>query len=540
MKLIKKEWLVCGLYTLVALAILAPLLLPGFILTLDMVFTPHLAMPDHITSSYLFHATLHILNTVIPSEIIEKVILLAILLLSMIGLHRLVRELPYPQRDGEWGIYIASVFFAVNPFTYSRFMAGQYAVLLGYALLPWLARLLLVFGRRPQLRGALKLGGLLTIIGIVSIHTLGLAAVLVMIAGLLGCRRRAHWASYIRFGGTAVVLALILSSYWMVPLLAGKGSTAQTISSFTVADTQAFATTGGNPAAQAGNVIRLQGFWAEGRGLYLLPQERVVLWGLLSLMIIGAAITGAVVVARHSRTPAILLGASAVIGLVLATGLLTPLLRHMPLLAGYREPQKFAGLLALGYATFLGIGIDMLLRHARERHEALYAAGAVVALVIPFLYMRVMFWGFDGQLSPRHYPAEWSTVNSMLSRDKDTFTTVFLPWHQYMSFSFAGRIIANPAPSFFDKPVTVSIDPEIAGASGGVQTAQQHAIDQTIKTHSTQTFASDLAAQHVKYILLAKGFDTDTYDFMQQAPQLTHIASYPALDVYQNNAWSPQ
>jgi len=39
-------------YSALALAVLLPLLLPGFILTLDMVFTPHIGFPTDVSNTY--------------------------------------------------------------------------------------------------------------------------------------------------------------------------------------------------------------------------------------------------------------------------------------------------------------------------------------------------------------------------------------------------------------------------------------------------------------------------------------------------------
>ena len=62
-------------YVFLALAVMLPLLLPGFILTLDMSFTPELRMPEHMSSSYLFHTALHYLNFVLPADVIQKLLL---------------------------------------------------------------------------------------------------------------------------------------------------------------------------------------------------------------------------------------------------------------------------------------------------------------------------------------------------------------------------------------------------------------------------------------------------------------------------------
>lgn len=515
----RPELLAYAIYALTALAIMLPLLGPGFILTLDMVFVPQLPMPEQVTSSYLFHAALHMLNFVMPSDVLQKIMLVGILLLSSIGMHRLMRVIAAKQVI-DWGIYIASIFFAINPFTYSRFMAGQYAVLLGYALLPWFARQLILFARKPNWKQAFKLGGLVTLIGIVSIHTLVLVGILMLVAATLGWKQL---KKYIQPGLAAAGVFVVLSSYWLVPLALGQGKTAATVASFTAADTQAFATLGGSPLGRAGNIMRLQGFWAEGRDLYLLPQDRAVLWGLMMLVIIGLCITGAVNLRGRSVLP--WLGISALIGLVLAAG-------TWPALTGLREPHKLVGLVALAYSVFLAFGINALLARLHKKNMAAYVSVAALLFVLPFLVTRVMLWGFDGQLAPRHYPPDWARVRDQLHQDTSGSSVLFLPWYQYMSFGFSGdRIIASPARPFFGSRTIVSQNPELGGASGGPPAQAQQTITQLLRGKQNP------AGTNIKYILLAKELDYQKYNYLDKQPGLTIIADYPTLKLYKNQLW---
>ena len=117
LKVMKTNWKVALFYSVVALVILGPLLGPGYILTLDMVFTPNLAMPEMITSSYLFHAGLHVLNLVIPSDIIEKMLLFTVLLLSGLGMHRLMRSLRLPAAPASataWAAYASGLLYMIQ------------------------------------------------------------------------------------------------------------------------------------------------------------------------------------------------------------------------------------------------------------------------------------------------------------------------------------------------------------------------------------------------------------------------------------------
>lgn len=531
----KHNWTAYAVYLLMALAVMLPLLRPGFILTLDLVFTPLLRMPDAVTSSYLFHVALHVLNLAVPSEIIEKALLLAILLISSIGMHRLVRTLRPKTDTSAWGIYVASIFFAVNPYTYSRFMAGQYAVLLGYALLPWLVRLCIDFGQKPGWKNALKLGGLIALIATVSIHTLGEMVILGLVVGaVFVSKQRAELGTYVRYGAAAAAIFVVLCGFWLVPLALGQGKTASIIQSFSAADSQAFATTGGSGIGKLGNVMRLQGFWAEGRGLYLLPQDESLLWGLMALTIIALVVGGGVAMYRASPRWTIVFTASGLLGTVLAVGGLSSLLSHI----GYREPQKFVGLLALSYSVFMAYGVNATLARLASRAMACMTA-TVLLLMLPLLFTRVMLWGFDGQLTPRHYPADWATVNTYLGHDSNIYPTLLLPWHQYMSFRFAGRVIANPAPDFFDKPVIVSQNPELGGASSGKQDDLHQAIGQLLAhLTSRQNLGKELAHDNIKYVLLAKELDyRHDAQLLAAHPEMRLVRDFPDIAVYMNTEW---
>jgi hypothetical protein len=534
---IENEWQFFGTYVLVALAVMLPLLLPGFILTLDMVFTPNMPMPEQVSSSYLFYAALHALNTFLPADALQKIMLLAILILSGVGLHRLVRTaVPMTRETGEWGIAVASIFYMINPFTYSRFMAGQFAVLLGYALLPWLVRSLVLFGRQASVRGALAVAGWLALIGIVSIHTLGDAAVLI-VAGLIVAvwRKRSQLGQYLKYGALALAGFIVASCYWLIPLLSGKGRTAELAATFGSADTQAYATVGGNVITQIFNVLRLQGFWMESKGLYALPQDRAILWGLMAIGVIALVVMGARILWQRARAFAAALLLSGLAGLILAVGL-GDWARDVPLLNGFREPHKFVALVALAYAVCLAPGIAAFLARARKKSDGWYAVAAILVILLPFLFMRVMFWGFDKQLTPRQYPASWTDANWQLQQDREDFNVLFLPWHHYMSYGFAGRIIAHPAPKFFEKPVVVSNDPELGAIDAGKHDPRQAAITQAL-AGPPDKLANELAKHDIKYILLAKDLDFRKYDYLRKQPDFKITRDTKDLTIFTNQAW---
>lgn len=544
-KTIEDDWKAMLVYGLTALFILLPLLKPGYILTLDMVFTPTLPMPTAVTSSYLLHAGLHVLNLVIPSDVLEKLLLFAILFLSGFGLHRLVRVLQpmgTPATATNWGSYTGGLLYMINPFTYSRFMAGQYSVLLGYACLPFFVAALLRFIEGPSLKKTAVLVAWVVGISIVSIHTLGLAAVVTLVAlGQAGWRYRAdkqRLKRLVQYGLAAALAFFIVSSYWLLPLARGVGVTATAVTTFKASDQSAFATVGDGTASKLLHVVRLQGFWGEQQGLYLLPQDELRIWGLVVMLVWSMVVIGAVAAWRHGRETAVLFVGCTVLAALLAVGVGNAwLASHIPFFAGYREPQKFVAVIVLAFAVFGGSAAGNL---ASMMHAKYIRIGtAVVLLLILIGFTPVMFRGFDGQLVPRHYPADWFTINRRLHADADNYQVLFLPWHLYMRYQFAGRVIANPADDFFDKPLLISDNPELGNVGPALPNAQKQLVTTHIlpQASTSNRLGHQLAPLHVKYVLLAKDFDYQTYDYLDRQTDLQLVSETATLKLYRNSAF---
>src|SRR3990167_259991 len=153
-------------YAFIALVILLPLLKPGYILTLDMVFTPKIPMPTEVGNNYLLISLLHFLNYIIPSQIIEKILLFLIIFLSGVGMHRLIPT------SNKWPKYFAALLYIFNPFVYSRFMAGHWVLLLAYAITPFAVKSILDFFKAPDFKKSLRVLIWLILISIFSLHAI--------------------------------------------------------------------------------------------------------------------------------------------------------------------------------------------------------------------------------------------------------------------------------------------------------------------------------------------------------------------------------
>ncbi|MDI9581543.1 MAG: hypothetical protein QM207_12685, partial [Thermobispora sp.] len=123
-----------------ALGVLAlgPALGPGFVLRYDMVFVPDPplraepggAFPRAVPSDQV----VALLSAVLPAEAVQKLILLGVFVLAASGAAALVP-------GGRTGPrLVAAACYAWNAYLAQRLLLGHWALLLGYAGLPWAVR----------------------------------------------------------------------------------------------------------------------------------------------------------------------------------------------------------------------------------------------------------------------------------------------------------------------------------------------------------------------------------------------------------------
>lgn len=489
-------------YMLVSLAVLGPLLLPGYVLTMDMVFVPHPPIPAEVNASFPFYALLHYLSYVVPGDVLQKILLLATLLLAGIGMHRMLASLP-GLRLSRIAVVAASLFYMLNPFVYERLMMGQFAVVAGYALLPFFVVALRRFLQDPTWRHTWLLAALILVVSIVSIHTLVPLAVIGM---LFVAARRRHWRAFGLKLAMGLLVVLGVSSYWIIPTIIGGNTVAAALTS---ESSQAFATQGG-----LFSLLRLQGFWAEYRGLFVMPEALTPLPGVWQTLIWIALLAGFVRAWRRWRSVAIIYGAMIVIGCFVALTGLGDI---------YREPHKIMALTALGMSVLIAIGADAWRERGNLKRPSLAPVRGVVICLAPLLVGLGMFWGFSGQLSARVYPPEWYALNERMKSLPDDKPAIFVPWHLYQRYSFSPRIVANPAATFFEgRKVIVSNDPEFEG----VKPLQKDELTSSVGrllAEKPRGIAEELHRLGVGYIIVAREPGFEDYEFLRSAEGTSEI-----------------
>jgi hypothetical protein len=541
-------------YLIVSLLIMGGLISSGYVITLDMVFGPD--SPNHFHSYFygvdktgrevgptpiatlLYSAFIYFSSFLLPLWFVQKILLLSFLLISGVSMHRVVPvKSPYAR-------YFAGLLYMINPFIYIRFLAGHLYLLWGYALLPLAIKSFIDVVREQSRRNIAKAALLFTLV-IPQIHFLPMVFGIFILLLLVSVKKEnaTKLAKVLIFVLLAVAL---LNLSWISSIVIGKASIEEIISQITPEHLAVFTSRPSFDFNVLFNVAAMYGFW---RGGYELPKENIPFWYIFFFFILFLAVHGflierAVAREKEQRRQAEALSIVAVISLILATGvthehlskLFLFLYEHVPFFAGFREPQKFVALLAFTYAYFGAIAVNDFAEKIKQ--NKIYYALVAFALVTPFIYTHTMFLAFNGQLKSVDYPRDWYEIDEFLSKDKEEFTILFLPWHGYMDFKWlknSDKRIANPASAFFSKPVIRGDTVE----AGGIYSQSTYPVSKYIEfllanREKIKNFGELIAPLNVKYVILAKEADYPLYSFLFNQSDLELIKETENLYLFKN------
>lgn len=532
-----------------SLVILGKLLLPGYVLTLDMVFVPKMEVifsGDSFRNFLPINYLIHWASVNSSAWLVQKFIL--VLIFSAIG-YVAFRFLPVGNnKTVRW--FSASVYI-FNPFVYTRFIAGQWVVLLGYALLPAILHSFLVFRAKKNGKSALKLFGWLFLLGVFSMHFLTmsiylLAAWLIFatIKGLVDRNKLRLWKMWknVIFGS---LIFVILSSYWLVPAFKRQAPLEER---FGVEHWAAFAGGGYKDIDPLLNLISLNGFWGERTAwaeAFIFPQDYVSFWRaflFIALLMLVGVVMG--LRSRAQKDKTIIFIAIALFSLVFSAGIGETVFRgfnllffeHVPLWNGFRDSQKFSGFLALAYATLAGLGLAAILDFLEKRKFAFKEMVAPLFFLLPFFFGFLIWGGFHGQLKAVRYPDIWFEAKEIIDASKTRRQTLVLPWHGYMSFKFNDNLVmGNPARRFFGTGVLSSRSVEVGDVYDQESDLAYRELDRIIKENGDADMIIDyLKGRDVKYVIYFQDLvETDTlqYDWLR-SDRLEKVIKSPELMMY--------
>ena len=414
---------------------------------------PGLAPPRAVPSDLVAAAA----SRVLPADVVQKLVLLAIFVLACSGAAALLDREPLLAR------LAAGVFYAWNPYVAERLIIGQWALLLGYAGLPWVLRAVLAPGLASW-RGAARLALALLPATVGGFAAMAVTALVAVPAVLLSrsARRAAVALAALAAGSLPWLIPSLLHPVYVDP-----------------ASVAAFAARADTPFGSIGSLLMLGGAW----NAQTVPQAYGGPWSALWLAVVIVALAGYLLfAARQRRWPG--LGVAAVAGLVIAAlgvtapgrDLLRSLIAAWPGLAVLRDAQQFAAPLALAEAAGFGLAVAAALNpgplaqagpehhgpfghKARQprrpvRPDAAGTALAVVALLAPVLLLPGLAWGAAGRLRPAWYPAAWLAAARSLDASPARGSVLLLPWATYRTPAWNhGEVVLDPWTRLLSRPV---------------------------------------------------------------------------------------
>jgi hypothetical protein len=453
----------------IALVVVLPLLRPGYALAYDMVFVPHLPFSTAllgVTRAYPRAVPTDLLvalgSSVVTGAVVQKAVLLLIVGGGAMGAGRLVPAERAVARIA------GAVLYVWNPFVYERLLLGQWALLLGYAILPWAVSAAIGF-RRSTPGSASRL--VLAFAGLaVSPYSAIIGGATTLVVAFWPGRSKDRTDGVGGHGGrrAALVLAgvLAVNLVWLVPALLYPGGAAQPDTAIRL-----FRARSDSPLGTVGSVVTLGGLWRTDLAP---PGRSTIIWIPAALIIAGVAVRGWRVL--RGRWPAggrRGLAAAAAAGLVLALAASFPgsrdvlewMARTVPGGGFLRDGQKFVMPLAVLWSVLFGAGVDGLLEDLPVSDRLV--RGLVLALpLLPVALAPTLAWGAGGRLRTADYPASWAAVERVLAADPSHGAVLTLPWHAYLPFGWNhGATVHQPAPQYFSSPVVAASALELGSAT---------------------------------------------------------------------------
>lgn len=434
-----------------AMLILGPLLRPGYVLSYDMVFAPRMPigadsiglgsqLPRAVPSDLVVAAASHVL----PGDVVQKLVLVGLIVASGFGAARLAAPAALPRTA-------AALAYVWTPYLGERLLLGQWAVLVGYAGLPWL---IAAAHRVRRGEGRTAWAWLILVLGLTCLGGAPawlLAVLCVPIA--LGWGIRSHPRTALRrvLGGLAVLAGYALP--WAVPALTRPGGLGADPSGAV-----AFAPRADSVLGAVGSVLTGGGIW---NAQTVPPGRGAVLPALGAVLLVVVAGLGVV---RRRRDPVIaalavaaVIGAAAVVLTCFSPG--ARLGARLPGGAVLRDSQRLIApwvlLVALGFAA----ACQELVRRAGRK--AVPAARLLVLL--PVALLPALTWGVSGRFRAVDYPADFSRVRALIAADHRAGAVAVLPFDAYRRFGWNDdRIVLDPMSRWLDRTVIVSSDLPVA------------------------------------------------------------------------------
>ncbi|WP_345461311.1 hypothetical protein [Nocardioides marinquilinus] len=440
---------------LLAVVLLAPLLVSGGIpLARDLVFVPRqpfsdavLGLTDGSPRAVPLDAVVSLLTLLVDGEVLARLVLPLSVALAGWGVLRVLAG---------WGTaprLAASAMAVWNPFVVERLALGQWALLLAYGCLPWIA----VAATRHRRDGAARDGA--AALAWTALASLTPTGGLLALATLLACgARRSRPATVVGLVG------VLLQAPWVVAaLLSGAG----------VSDPAGVAAFAPDTEAASGPVVALLGLggiWDAAAE----PATRTT-W-----VAVAAAVIVVMVVAvgwprlhrawsRDLVRPTVVAAAGAALALLSAVGPGQEVLRWavetVPGAGLLRDGQKLLAPAVLLVAVALGGAVARVEAWLADRDADVRRAALLPLLAAPVVLLPDATTVTWPTVEPVVVPADLREAVTVVDGTPDDELVVTLPWRSYRSVGWGNGLTASDPMTRWSSARVVTDDDLVVGST---------------------------------------------------------------------------
>ena len=510
------RWILPGYALVLTLAVIAPLLAPGYLLIRDAVSTPRsfltdaaLGLGENAPRAVPQDFAVAALSTVVDGGIVVKALLTAGLFLAGWGAGRLAAQL-LPDA-GTPGQLVAVTVAIWNPYVAERLLQGHWSLLLGYGCLPWVA------ASAIRLRDG---GGWAPVMFWIALA--GLTPTGLIMAGVV-----ALVCAPIRRAPIVVAIAVAGALPWLVAAAAGSA-----LGVPQAAGLAPFAARAEPLLGTLGSLAGLGGIWNADA----VPHSRATAFALLGTAVLLAVVacgTPALLRRRYGERLLMLAAAAVLLPAALATtpgmAALRAGVEALPALAVVRDAQKWVALAMPAYALAGAAAVLVLRRWLRPALAALICCAAVL-FALPDLA-----WGVAGAVRPVHYPRGWTAAAEQVNADPQTVAV--LPSGTMRRFAWSGLApVLDPWPRWVRAQVLTTGDLTIGGKTVAGEGAHAREVQRLLESGSDP---AALARAGVSWLVVQRGTPGDMGRADRLLGQLSPSYADDDIAVYRISDSSP-
>lgn len=499
------------------MVIMVPLLRPGYVLAYDMVFAPRMPvdadtlglgspLPRAVPSDLVVALASH----VVTGQIVQKLVLLALLVTAGLGCARLVPGGPVPRAA-------AGLAYLWTPFVAERLLLGQWAVLVGYAGLPWVVRA----AHRTRCGGWPAWASLAAVAGVTCLGGAPawlLVAITMPFAAVWGASRM---LALRQLAGCAVIL-VIFALPWAVPALLRPAELGADPTGAV-----AFRPRADTPLGVGVSVLTGGGVW---NGQTVPAGRGTIVGAVAALVVVALGIAGAVISRRTVLVRALTVPAVVTLGFVLVSAW-DPAARAVARLPGgalLRDSPRLLAVWLLLIAVGFGAAVSAIAESSRVDGRRL----AVLCGILPVVVLPSLAWGVSGRLVPVDYPRDFSHVRALLAADSRPGSVVVLPFQTYRRFPWNGsRTALDPMPRWLARTVVVSSDLPVEIAGRRVVVRGEDRLADRVSATLADGPATGLGRLGVRWVIVDAPVDSRLLSGLQEISAGSAVQLYEVPDV---------